>query len=90
MYRVIWSPRALQNYNNILDDLANFSVDAALKLDEKVDKLMKQLSSFPFMCPPSTSKDGYRRCVVSKNYSFVYRVRKDAAYITSIDYNKKE
>ena len=81
MFQIIWSPRAKQNYAEILTYLSNISVDAAIKLDGKIDALMKQLTTFQFLCPPSPSNPDHRRCVILKKYSIIYKVRERAKTI---------
>lgn len=75
MFQIIWSPRAKQNYADILTHLSKTSLDSALKLDENMHKLMKQIENFHFMCPPSSANPDHRRCVLLKKYSVVYKVR---------------
>ncbi len=83
MLAVVWSQRAQRNYAEIIENLSGKSLDAAIKLDEKTDKLIRQISAFPFSFQASDKKPGYRKCVIAKHYSLVYEVRDKFVYIVS-------
>lgn len=89
MSRIIWSSNAHKEYSDFLDSLAQISVDAAFALERKVEKLMSQLQAFKHSCPKSDFKEGHRRCVVTKNFSITYRIRKDTVYIVSAGANRR-
>jgi len=83
MLPVVWSQTAKRNYASILEPLSEKSLDAAIKLDEATEKIIRQISAFPFSFPVTGIKQGCRRCVITKHYSAVYEVRDKFIYIVS-------
>lgn len=66
MNQVIWLPVARDAYLITLAFLMDErSLDAAIKLDEKIDKLIQRLQDSKHFCPPSRLQSNFRRCVVS-------------------------
>ena len=89
MNRLIWLPKAKQKYLETLDSIVEYSVDAAIDLDKKVEKLILQIQTFKYSCPPSPFKENHRRCIVSKKFSLTYRIRKDTIYIIAFSDNRR-
>lgn len=83
MLPVVWSQTAKRQYAAIIESLSEKSLDAALKLDETNEKLLRQIYTFPFSFPVTEIKEGCRRCVVARHYSLVYEVRDKFIYIVS-------
>lgn len=74
MNQIYWSAEAKDTYAAILNYVMdNFPIDVAIKMDDKVERLIKSLSSNSYLCPPSFQFQGIRRCVITKHLSVAYR-----------------
>ncbi len=74
-YNVYWSPHAKESYAAILDHLfQRYSTDTILKIDDKVERLLENLSQNKFLCPKSLQFPEIRCCVINKNLSVAYQV----------------
>ena len=72
--QIIWSKEANESYVELLDFLyKKYSVDTVIALDEKVLNLLDKLKTNQYLCPPSKAFIGYRKCVLSKQTSLIYR-----------------
>ena len=75
-FLVRYSPRALAEYESILDYLIlNFGLAKAVEIDVYFDKVIRQISITPKMYPLFDRKRKIRRCVVSKQTTLYYRIR---------------
>ena len=83
MLPVVWSQRAGRNYAAIIESLSEKSLDAAIKLDETTEKMVRQISAYPYSFQATEIKQDCRRCVIAKHYSAVYEVRDKFVYIIS-------
>lgn len=84
MNNVIFSPKAEDAYLAILEHYYHFSIDFALHLEEKLDRLIFNLRKFKKLCPPSKALPGIRRCVLTENISLVYQVVESDIHIISV------
>ena len=89
MLPVVWSQTAKRNYASIIESLSEKSLDAAIKLDETTEKMVRQISNFPLSFPTTEIKQGCRRCVIAKHYSLVYEVRDRFVYLVSFRDNRQ-
>lgn len=72
---IIWSPLAEFTYNEILLDILNkWSVVEMEKFNELVKNWLNDIKEFKQMCPASTKNSHYRKCVISKQTSLIYRI----------------
>ncbi len=90
MYQVEWTEYAKDTYAELLIDLMNKSLDAAIALDEKIEKLTEYLATHRYLCPPASKVPRYRRCVVTKNASLVYEVRGNQIFIIAVVDNRAQ
>jgi plasmid stabilization system protein ParE len=75
MNTIVWSDLAYLSFNDAADYLTeNYSLDAAIKFDEEVEKLLEKLRSFKHFCPPYELRPILRKCVVNHYTSMIYRV----------------
>ena len=74
MLTIIFPDKAKETYRVILEQFYRNSTDAALKLDEKVENYFERLKVLPQSCPPVPDFPQFRRCVVHKKVSLVYRL----------------
>ena len=52
MNKINWSDLAYLSYTDISDYLTkNYSLDAAIRFDEEVEKLLNNLKTFEHLCP---------------------------------------
>ena len=90
-YQIIWSPIAEETYLKILQDIrVKWSIKEAIAFDNKVEDLISKLKSFKDLCPPSGKHSNYRRCVISKQISVVYTVRKNIIELVTFYDNRSE
>lgn len=66
------------------------SIDAAISLDEKIEKLTDSLVTFSHICPRSQKIPRYRRCVVTKHISMLYEIRGRVIFIIAVLDNRAE
>lgn len=75
--KIIWSPEAETSYQKTIDFiLEQWPIEVAEKLETKVNELFQNLLENKHFCPPSIKNPKVRRCVVSKQTSIIYEVRK--------------
>ena len=88
MNKVIFTQTAEDDYLSLLGDLSRVSLDQALALDEKMNKLIENLAQFKYFCPPTRNFPKFRRCVITKYLSLVYEVGESSITIISIFNNR--
>jgi plasmid stabilization system protein ParE len=70
-----YSPRALFEYESILDYIIqNFGWSKAMEVDSYFENIIFQIAKNPWMYPTFDIKRDIRRCVISKQTSFFYRI----------------
>ncbi len=75
MYQIFWSSEAKDTYSAIVQyAMDNFPLDVAIKMDEKVERLLTLLEQNKHLCPASRSFPNARKCVVTKHLSLIYRI----------------
>lgn len=87
---VIWSPKAQDKYLEILTYWHTNSLDFALKLDDAVEKLLHNLSLFKELCPPSQKHPLFRKCVIFRRYSLIYRIYNEFIWIVDMAENRNK
>lgn len=90
MNKVIFSPKAEEAYLSILEHYYHFSIDFALLLEEKLDRLVSNLRRFKKLCPPSKLLPRIRRCVLTENISLIYQVIEKDIHIISFYDNRTD
>ena len=90
MYQVIWTELAKDTYAELIDELMELSLELAIEVNDKVEKLTDALSNFKHLCPSSSKIPRYRRCVVTKQTSLLYEVRKNMVFIIAVIDNRAE
>ena len=81
--QIIWSARATQNLNVIVEYIARDNLDAALALDEHIRNAADGLTLFPRKGWPGRVP-GTREMVVHANYVVVYATTAEAVYIVAV------
>jgi len=78
MLQIYWSAEAKDSYAAILQHVVDrFSSDAAIKMDDKVERLLALLQQNRHLCPPALNFPDLRRCVITPQLSLIYRLIKD-------------
>lgn len=91
MNRIFWSPEAKDTYAAILKYVMdNFPLDVAIKMDEKVERLISLLETNKNLCPPSEKIPSAYRCVVTKYLSVVYRFSENEIELVTFIDNRME
>ncbi len=74
MNQIFWSQEAKDTYAAILNYIMdNSPIDTAIKMDNKVERLIKSIENNSQLCPQSIIIPSIRRCVATKNLSLAYR-----------------
>ena len=89
-YKVLWSELATETYLSILEEVQLFSQRDAELLEEKVTAFTGQLAKYKYLCPPAPNLPRYRKCVVSKYFSFVYESIENEVFITAFIDNRAD
>ena len=88
MNKIIWSDLAVKTYTDIIDYLhQEYSLDTALNFDNKLEKLLLQISTFPNSCEKFRLKH-LRKCKVDKNVSVLVHPGKDGVELVSFINNR--
>ena len=83
---IIWSDEARKTYNKTIDDLIDsWQIEIVIDFEEKTNELLDHLKKYKKFCPLSKKKN-IRKCVIHKNTSFVYKIKKtNIELITFLD-----
>jgi len=84
MFKVIFTSQADEAYLAMLEYYYHFSIDYAIKLEEKLDELIGNLSRYKNFCPPSKNSSRLRRCVLTENVSLVYTVDGQTIWVVAV------
>lgn len=75
---------AEDSYLDFLRSTYEYSADAAVFLDEQLERLLMRLREFKNLCPPLDKPSGLRRCVLTTNIALVYDVSGTEITIISV------
>lgn len=91
MLNVYWSPHAKESYAAILEQLFQYySPETILAIDDKVEKLIENISRNRFLCPKSSHFVNVRCCVINKNLSVAYTIVGDEVEIVTFFDNRSK
>jgi plasmid stabilization system protein ParE len=86
--KIVWSKTAEKTYLNIIEQtLDKFTAKEAEDFMNDVDLILVSLQQFPEMFEQS-KKLKCRKCVVNKNFSFIYRHTKTKIEVITFLYNR--
>lgn len=72
MYKIVWTEYAAKSYEETINFLVeNYSIDAAISFDEKVNKLLETIESFPNSCEKHSTRKHLRKCKITKQTSLI-------------------
>ena len=75
-YKIIWTPRAEKNFNNILAYLEEeWDDNVILDFFDKVDNVLKVISNHPEIFPEINENEKIRKCVITKQISLYYKIK---------------
>lgn len=81
---VVWTNRAENGYAKIIEYILDkFSIREAESLDEKLNTLIEKIATFRHICPLSKKKN-IHKCVVHKNTSLLYTIKKNELAIVMV------
>lgn len=69
----VWTPLALDDLDAAIDWVSDYDLDAALRLNDKVEQLVSRLKQFPYSGRPGRVA-GTREAILG-NYILVYTVQ---------------
>ena len=81
--RVIWTPEAEQDRDDIWDYIAAENPEAAVKMDELFSDMAARLTTYPMLGRPGRIP-GTRELVPHENYLLVYEVAQDTVWILAL------
>lgn len=85
VYSIVFSERASMELNSTFKYLEeNRSVKIADEFAKIVDKKINYIKSNPYQYPPFKNKKEIRRCVVTKQISFFYRILNEEIQIITL------
>jgi len=72
-----WSDEAEASFNEIVDDISNKWTQREVdNFIEETDKVINNISQFPFMYAATNKRKNIRRAVIASLTSLIYRVKK--------------
>ncbi len=87
---VKWSPRASEDYREILDYIiTRFGLASARKFDKQVEEVLEMIIQFPFMYPALGERTDKRCCVISKQTTLYYRVSSEVIELITFWNNRR-
>ncbi|GAA5040119.1 hypothetical protein GCM10011506_40250 [Marivirga lumbricoides] len=85
-----WSPRARQDYLKLLDYLADkWGNKTVNKFNNRLQSILKLISEMPDLYPSSGKRKQVRRCVISKQTSLYYQIKKDKIELITMFDNRQ-
>ena len=74
---IIWSPRSKLDYTKLIDYLIEeWGQQSSDNFKDRLREVLNRISENPALYQASKKKSNIRRCVVSKQTSLYYRVKK--------------
>lgn len=68
----------------------NYPIEVAIKMDDKVERLLSLLLQNKHLCPASSRLPGIRRCVITKYLSVIYKSRGEAIELVAFFDNRTD
>jgi plasmid stabilization system protein ParE len=89
MNKIVWSDLAYLSFTDIANYLTeHYSIDAAIRFDEEVENLLKNLEFFEHLCPTYERRPTLRKCIISRHSSLLYRVDGKTIHLVSFFDNR--
>ncbi|XOV92057.1 MAG: type II toxin-antitoxin system RelE/ParE family toxin [Bacteroidota bacterium] len=88
--KIEWSPRSEKEYLNLIDYLLKeWGEKSATKFSDRLQNVLSDISKKPQIYPSTERRKDVRRCVVSKQISLYYRIKKDRIEIITLFDNRQ-
>ncbi|CAE6843283.1 hypothetical protein R75461_07125 [Paraburkholderia nemoris] len=81
--RVVWTPEAEQDRDDVWDYIATDNVAAAARMDELFSDVVAQLADFPLMGRAGKIA-GTRELVLHESYRLVYEVEGETVWVLAL------
>ncbi|MCF0056730.1 type II toxin-antitoxin system RelE/ParE family toxin [Dyadobacter sp. CY356] len=79
---IIWSPKALNNFHDILDYLEENWNDAVIRdFVYKTESIIQQVSEYPKSFRQVSLNNSVREGVITKHNLLLYRIQKDQIFL---------
>ena len=85
-----WTKTARQTYLEILLSIQErWGDDMAIKLNDRLEKVLPSIQDMPFMFPAVSENTTVRRCVLTKQTSLFYQVFEDSIHLLTFFDNRQ-
>jgi len=81
--RVVWTPEAEQDRDDVWDYIATDNVGAAARMDELFSDVVAQLADFPLMGRAGKIA-GTRELILHESYRLVYEVEGETIWVLAL------
>jgi plasmid stabilization system protein ParE len=83
--KIEWSPRATKEYLNLIDYLlSEWGERTEKKFSERLKNILSYILENPEMYPATTKRNNIRRCIISKQTSLYYRIKRDEIELVTL------
>ncbi len=89
MLTLVWSAKALEELDNLMNYIGERNEAAADSLIERIEFCAERLTEFPYM-HRSGRVHGTREAVINPNYVLVYRVTAEAVEVLSVLHTRQQ
>jgi toxin ParE1/3/4 len=86
--RVVWTPEAEQDRDDVWDYIATDNVAAAARMDELFSDVVAQLADFPLMGRAGKIA-GTRELVLHESYRLVYEVEGETVWVLALVHTER-
>jgi len=89
MKKIVWSDLAYLSFTDIANYLTEtYSIDEAIRFDEKVEKILEQIQNFDKICPIYKPRPLLRKCTINRHSSLLYRIDNNTIQVVSFFDNR--
>jgi toxin ParE1/3/4 len=89
MLPIVWSEVALNDLDEIAAFIAQHDVNAAIRVQERIEDAVKPTANYPYMFRTGRL-EGTREIVAHPNYIVVYRVLADMILVTGVVHARQQ
>jgi len=88
--QVRWSVKAIEQRERILRHIAKDNLEAALRLDSRIEREAAALAQFPFLGRQSRRANFRVLVIGNTEYLIAYRVAKDVVNVSVVFHGKRD
>lgn len=81
--RVVWTPEALQDRQEIWDFIMSDNLQAAIRMDQLFSNTVAKLADFPQLGQPGKIS-GTRELIPHESYRIVYEIHQETVWILTL------